>query len=94
MAPERFYGQFSVASDLYAVGMLLYELIVDDHPFSGLPKDVIAAHLNQKPLIPDSVPLVLRSTLERSLQKLPQHRFSSALEMKEGKRDSLSRLTT
>ena len=37
MAPERFYGKFSIASDLYAVGILLYELMVGDRPFSGLP---------------------------------------------------------
>ncbi|MDX2097382.1 MAG: serine/threonine-protein kinase, partial [Leptolyngbyaceae cyanobacterium bins.59] len=28
MAPERFYGQYSPASDLYAVGVMLFELLV------------------------------------------------------------------
>lgn len=81
MAPERFYGQFSPASDLYAVGVLLYELIAGNRPFSGLPKDIMAAHLNQKPNLPERIPPILRPTLERSLQKLPQNRFASALEM-------------
>jgi serine/threonine protein kinase len=28
MAPERFYHQYSAASDLYAVGVILFELVV------------------------------------------------------------------
>lgn len=81
MAPERFYGQYSFASDLYAVGVLLFEMLVGDRPFSGIPVDLMAAHLNQPILIPETVPFLLRSTLTTALQKLPQHRFSSATAM-------------
>ncbi|WLT40156.1 protein kinase [Synechocystis sp. B12] len=56
MAPERFYGKFSVASDIYAVGILLYELIVGDRPFSGFPKALQAAHLNVRLTLPPEFP--------------------------------------
>lgn len=75
MAPERFYGKFSTASDLYAVGVILYELILGNRPFTGTPKELIAAHLNQIPVIPDQVPFFLRSLILKALEKLPQHRF-------------------
>lgn len=81
MAPERFYGQYSYASDLYAVGVLLFELVTGDRPFSGLPQELMSAHLNQAVKIPDPVPFLLRSTITTALQKLPQRRFRSTSEM-------------
>lgn len=81
MAPERFYGQYSPASDLYAVGVLLFELVVGLRPFSGLPGELLAAHINQAVVIPGTVPFLLRSTITKAMQKLPSHRFKSATEM-------------
>ncbi len=82
MAPERFYGKFSVSSDLYAVGILLYELIVGDRPFSGLPGQIQAAHFNQRLIIPENFPVSLRPILIKALEKLPQKRFLAAADMK------------
>ena len=81
MAPERFYAQYSPASDLYAVGVMLYELILGKRPFSGMPGELQSAHLNQHLELPKSVPFLLRSTILTALQKLPQRRFSCASEM-------------
>ncbi len=81
MAPERFYGQYSPASDLYAVGVLLFELVVGLRPFSGLPGELLAAHINQPVVIPETVPFLLRSIIIKAMQKLPSHRFESATEM-------------
>ena len=81
MAPERFYGQYSPASDLYAVGILLFELVVGLRPFSGLPGELLKAHINQAVVIPETVPFLLRSTITKAMQKLPSNRFSSATEM-------------
>jgi serine/threonine protein kinase len=82
MAPERFYGRFSVETDLYAVGVLLYELVTGDRPFSGMPGDVMKAHLNQPLRIPNTIPTLLKTVIRKALQKLPQHRYSSASEMR------------
>jgi serine/threonine-protein kinase len=81
MAPERFYGRYCYASDLYAVGVILFELLVGRRPFSGVPGELMSAHLNQTVIIPETVPLVLHSTILTALQKLPQRRFASATEM-------------
>jgi serine/threonine-protein kinase len=83
MAPERFYGKFSIASDLYAVGILLYELMVGDRPFSGLPGQIQAAHFNQRLIIPENFPALVRPIVIKSLEKLPQKRFATAGKMKE-----------
>lgn len=81
MAPERFYGQYSQHSDFYAVGVLLFELVVGLRPFSGLPGELLKAHINQAVTIPETVPFLLRSIITKALQKLPSHRFQSATEM-------------
>jgi len=81
MAPERFYGKFSVASDIYAVGILLYELIVGDRPFSGFPKALQSAHLNVQLTLPPDFPKFLGPIVQKALKKLPQHRFPDAAAM-------------
>lgn len=81
MAPERFYGQYSYASDLYSIGILLFELLVGYRPFSGAPSELMSAHLNQPVKIPETLPLPLRSVISTALQKLQARRFRSAAEM-------------
>lgn len=81
MAPERFYGQYSPTSDLYAVGILLYELLSGDRPFSGTPVELRAAHLNQPLIFPDCIPDLWRPILATALQKLAGRRYRTATEM-------------
>jgi serine/threonine-protein kinase len=81
MAPERFYGQYSHSSDLYAVGIMLYEMLVGDRPFSGVPSDLMTAHLNQQLHIPEIVPAPIHTVILKSLQKLAARRYKSADEM-------------
>ncbi|MDJ0729406.1 MAG: serine/threonine-protein kinase [Crocosphaera sp.] len=81
MAPERFYGKYSYSCDIYSVGIILYELIVGERPFSGLPGDLMLAHLNQRIKIPNTVPKPLQAIIIKALEKLPQRRFLSAQEM-------------
>ncbi len=82
MAPERFYGQHSPASDIYAVGILLFEVLTGYRPFSGLPGDLMGAHLNQALVLPDTIPTAISPIIRTALQKLPARRFRSAAEMR------------
>ena len=59
----------------------MFELLVGERPFSGIYRDLRNAHLNQKIIIPDTVPFILRAIITQALQKLPQRRFASASEM-------------
>ncbi|HEY9815546.1 MAG TPA: serine/threonine-protein kinase [Candidatus Obscuribacterales bacterium] len=92
MAPERFYGQYSASSDLYSVGVMLYELLTGDRPFQGTPSELMSAHLNTPLQIPDSVPTACRSILATSLQKLAARRFRTAGEMRQALQEAIALL--
>lgn len=81
MAPERFYGKYSYESDIYAMGIIFYELLLGKRPFSGLPGELMVAHLNQRPQVPETIPPILHSILTTALEKLPQRRFPDAASM-------------
>lgn len=81
MAPERFYGQYSKTSDLYSVGIMLYELLAGDRPFTGTPADLMAAHLNHLLIFPASIPQAWHSVITTALQKLSVRRFHTAGDM-------------
>jgi serine/threonine protein kinase len=83
MAPEQFYGEYSYNCDLYGVGIILYELVTGNRPFSGMPKELVAAHLSQPVSISLDVPLLLRLAIAKALEKLPSRRYQTAAEMLE-----------
>lgn len=87
MAPEQLNGgAASARSDVFALGVLLYELGTGAHPFhADTPLASIARVLEGVPrrideLRPD-LPPALVAAVDRSLQKAPDERFPSAKEM-------------
>jgi serine/threonine protein kinase len=83
MAPERFYNQHPLTSDLYAVGVILYEMLLGKRPFSGTPMELMVAHMNQVPDIPEDLPAPIRAVVAQSLQKLAPKRYQSAQAMRQ-----------
>ncbi|MDR3725246.1 MAG: protein kinase [Terracidiphilus sp.] len=91
MAPEQFVtGQSSVQTDLWAVGVLLYELASGRHPFAR-PNDedfqAIRAIQFQEPTdLEEIVPGIsreLKSVIATCLEKNPAARYKSAAEIRE-----------
>lgn len=83
MAPENFDGKRSQQSDIWAAGVIFYQMLAGRLPF---PQTDFAAligalvHRNAEPL-PPAVPLPLREFVARALQKDPARRYQSAMEM-------------
>jgi serine/threonine-protein kinase len=86
MAPEQFVtGHSSVQSDLWALGVILYELTSGRHPFARPDIDEfqsIRAIQFHDPA-PLDVPAELSSVIFRCLQKIPAERYSSAADVRE-----------
>ncbi|MEL6495390.1 MAG: serine/threonine-protein kinase [Cyanobacteria bacterium J06623_7] len=81
MAPEQFYGDYSFNCDLYSVGVILYELVTGTRPFSGMPRELVAAHLSQPVSYDADVPILIRGVIAQALEKLPPRRFQTASQM-------------
>jgi eukaryotic-like serine/threonine-protein kinase len=83
MAPEVIRGKgSSPASDIYAAGVILYELLTGTTPFGGgSSSEIVHRHLCA-PVVPPSlrreIPPILERIVMRALQKNPQNRFASA----------------
>lgn len=85
MAPEQLAGDPAADHrvDLYAVGLLAYELLTGVAPFAGAsPQATMAAQLTQEPAPIESkrqdVPPALLSLIKRCLAKAPEARPQSA----------------
>ncbi len=86
MSPEQVRGErVDARSDLYSVGVTLYEIVTGRRPFDGSTEyEVMTGHLQQMPKWPSDVnpaiPYSLSVTLLKAMAKDPAERFQNAPE--------------
>jgi len=88
MSPEQFMGQIvDGRSDLYSAGVVLYQLLTAEVPFTGGFTSVMHRVLNDIPPPPSvlnvQVPTGFDAVLRRAMAKRPDDRFQSAGEFKQ-----------
>lgn len=89
LSPERFLGKIADArSDLYSVGVVMYEVFTGTVPFKNESDDLVAvifAHVNEPPAalrsINPAVPAPIERIVLRLLEKDPERRYASAREV-------------
>ncbi len=85
MSPETFEGKRSVQTDIWAVGVVLYQLLQGSLPFpQEHPSERMFAIIQKdfEPL-PAEVPFGLQQIIKKALAKLPENRFESASQMRD-----------
>jgi serine/threonine-protein kinase len=89
-SPEQTRGDASLdpRSDVFSLGILLYEVLTGSLPFNGeTPMELIAAIRDKEPVLPrrlnSSLPRALQNICLKALEKNPADRYSSAREMAE-----------
>ena len=81
MAPEIGKGAYGKEIDIYALGIVLYEMVTGHVPFEGeSSQEIIMKHLTADPDL-SAVPQPYRGMVERALKKDPEKRFKNVSEM-------------
>ena len=84
LSPEQAEGRGATsASDVYALGVVLFECLTGRRPFTGdTPVATALAHLRQPvPDLPEGVPADLAAITRRALAKDPAERYANAGEL-------------
>src|SRR5581483_9791068 len=80
MAPEQLCGEACIASDQYALAVVVYEWLCGSCPFSGTPAEMVQHHLHTPPpslyeKVPH-MPLAVEQVILKALAKDSQQRFA------------------
>ena len=96
LAPERIDGRSAtIETDLYALGVVLYEALAGEKPFRGTTPVSVAYAVHHSPvrplgdLRPELAPGVV-AAVHRAMDRDPDQRFSTAAEMADALRSGMS----
>ena len=86
LAPECFQGETGFASDIYAIGVMSYQMLCGQRPFDGQNiTEVIASHLSKQPLPPQLLNSAISGEFSqivmKMLSKSPQQRYANASQL-------------
>lgn len=86
-SPEHARGGYTDAkSDLYSLGIVMYEMLTGRVPFDAdTPVSIALKHMQEKPVEPiklnPSIPLAVNQIIMKAMRKDPNERYQSATEM-------------
>jgi serine/threonine protein kinase len=88
MSPEQFRGLLADRrSDIYSSGVILYQFLTGDRPFTGNPTTLMHKVLCQSPVPPSElnpeVSKALDDVVKKAMSKQPEDRFQTAAEFKQ-----------
>ncbi|MCB9850937.1 MAG: protein kinase [Phycisphaerales bacterium] len=81
MAPEVGSGNYQRGIDIYALGVMLYEMLLGKVPFEGSSMgEVLMKHLTEQPEV-ENLPAPFGKVIRKALAKDPKDRYQSVYEM-------------
>lgn len=94
MSPEAALAEeVDLRSDIYSLGIMLFELLFDDVPFKGVDDAALVyAHLYQPVPLPPDTPPAMANIILRCLAKERQDRYPSVRHLRDDYLDALEQL--
>lgn len=85
MSPEAFKRERTVQTDIWSIGVMMYEILKGERPFLGhdIPEIIHAVTKEEPKSLPNHVPLNLQKIILKALAKEPAKRYQTAHEMRE-----------
>ncbi len=84
MAPEMLYRKGDERSDIYSLGVVLFECVAGETPFKGDTEwEVMKKHEKEPLVFPRGFPEYLEAITKKAMAKKPEERYQKAAEMAE-----------
>jgi len=83
-SPEQLRGDsITTATDIYSLGVLMYEVLTGGNPFAGLSGLVLARAIDDGPVERPDLPTELASIVLKAMARKPEHRYESVMALRE-----------
>ncbi len=95
MSPEQFMGQpVDGRSDIFSCGVILYQFLTGEKPFTGNSTTIMYKVLHEEPLAPSllnvALPAVFDTVVKKAMAKNPDERYQTAQEFAQAIKTTLS----
>ena len=95
MSPEQFMGQpVDGRSDIFSCGVILYQFLTGEKPFTGNSTTIMFKVLHEEPLAPSllnvALPAAFDLVVKKAMAKNPDERYQSAQEFAQAIKTTLS----
>jgi serine/threonine protein kinase len=94
MAPEQLEGNYDHRADIYAIGVMLYEMLFGRRPLTGDASAIAHAHKHVGVPLPDGGSPAIRRVLEQTMASDPEARYGRAEAMIDDFESALEALET
>ncbi|MES2949255.1 MAG: serine/threonine-protein kinase [Pseudomonadota bacterium] len=95
MSPEQFMGQpVDGRSDIFSCGIILYQFLTGEKPFTGNSTTIMYKVLHEEPLAPSllnvALPAAFDAVVKKAMAKNPDERYQTAQEFAQAIKTTLS----